>query len=175
LNYYVFFGEIDIMVKKKNSFTLVETLVVIAVIGILATFVLSSLTGGRKRARDSRRKSEIAQMGRFLTLSCYLPDGGEGEYDLVLLANEILSKYPQYDQYLSVIPQDPKTGTETESKYVYTVNVDGTGCALYANLENENETVTLSISVPTPGGGTGVLKASTSSWNGTSLYFQYSN
>ena len=161
--------------KRRQGFTLLEILIVVAIIGILSGIILVSLGGARGRARDSKRKTEIAQIGRFLTLSSYLPDGGEGEYDLIPLAEEILNKYPQHQKYLSNVPQDPKTGSETESKYIYTVNSEGTKCAIYANLENPNETVTLSITVPTPGGGTGVFEAGTAGWNGTPFYFQYSN
>ena len=160
---------------KKQGFTLIETLIVIAIIGILASIVLVSLSSVQGRARDARRKVEINQLGKFLTLSCYLPDGGAGEYDLIPLSQEILSKNPQYSQYLSEVPKDPKAGTETEAKYIYTVNADGTKCALYANLENAGEPVTLSIIAPTPGGGTGVLRAASSGWNGTPLYLQVSN
>lgn len=160
---------------QKRGFTLIETLVVIAILGILFSIVITAFTGVRERARDARRKAEINQFGRFLTLSCYLPDGGGGEYDLISLADEIRNKYPQYANFISNMPKDPKTGTETESKYIYTVNGDGTKCALYANLENNQEPVTLSITNPTPGGGTGVLKAGSPGWNGTPLYFQLSN
>jgi len=160
---------------KKEGFTLIETIVVIAIIGVIGSMVLVSLFGAREKARDARRKSEIAQIGQFLALSCYLPDGGAGEYDLMPLAEELKNKYPQYSEYLSNVPRDPKTGTENESKYIYTVNADGKKCALYANLENPNETVTLQITNPTPGGGTGVLEADSPGWNGTPLYFQYSN
>ena len=158
-----------------TGFTLVETLVVIAIIGIIISIVLVSLSGVRPKARDTKRKVEISQIGRFLILTCYLPDGGEGEYDLIPLAEEILNKYPQYSKFLSQVPKDPKTGTETESRYIYIVNADGSKCALYANLENPDEPVTLTITVPTPGGGKGVLKAASPGWNGTPLYYQYSN
>lgn len=161
-------------VFSKKGFTLTEILVVIAIIGILAAIISISLFSARDKARDSKRKTEVSQIGRFLTLGCYVPDAGAGEYDLVPLAEEILTKYPDYRKYLSEVPKDPKTGTETESKYIYIVNTEGK-CAIYANLEHADTPVTLTITIPTPGGGTGVLKAETSGWNGTPLYFQYSN
>lgn len=170
------------MKKNKGSiplesagFTLTETLVVFAVIAVIAAVVLISFSGVRFKARDARRKTEIAQIGKFLTMACYLPESGAGEYDLSFLAEEIINKNPQAAKFLSQVPFDPKTGSETNSNYIYIVNNDGSRCALYANLENPEETITLTINSPAAGGGTGVLKAETSGWNGTALYFQYSN
>ena len=161
--------------KCGDGFTLVETLIVIAIVGILSGIVLVSVGDLRERARDSRRKSEVSGIGQFLTLSCYLPSGGEGEYDMITLAQEIIAQNPQYGRFLSNIPKDPKAGSDTESKYIYTVDGTGEKCALYANLENPNERATLSITIVTPGGGTGVLKADNPGWNGTPFYFQVSN
>lgn len=162
------------MRKLQKGFTLVELLVVIAIIGILASIVLAVLGPSREKARDAKRKSEIAQIGRILSASsCYVPDGGVGEYDTKDLVPELVSKYPQYASFVSNIPEDP-AATETESLYKYIVDANGK-CVLYANLENEDEPVTLtSISSPTPGGGTGVL-ASSEGWNGSTKYFQVSN
>lgn len=165
-------------VFSKKGFTLIEILIVIAIIGILATIISISLFSARDKARDLKRKAEVSQIGRFLTLSCYVPDMEEGEYgyDLIPLAEEILSKHPDYQKYFSEVPQDPKTGTETESKYIYIVSADGKKCAIYANFEHADTPVTLSITIPTPGGGTGVLEwPGSPAWNGTDLYFQYSN
>lgn len=161
--------------NSPRGFTPIETLAVVAILGILASIAIIFFADAPKRARDARRKHEITQFGQILVLSCYLPDGGPGEYDLVELAQELVIKYPQHANALSQIPRDPRAGTAEESKYIYTVN-NSEKCALYANLERGSESVTLpTLTVPTPGGGTGVLAASSSGWNGSNRYFQVSN
>ena len=47
---------------KNKGFTLIELLVVIAIIGILSSVVLASLNSARKRARDTRRLSDMNQI-----------------------------------------------------------------------------------------------------------------
>lgn len=164
------------MKKRNRGFSLIELLVVIGIIGIIASIIMAALGSARYKARDTKRKAEISQIGRYLAgSSCYMPDAGPGDYDFMDLADELKSKYSQYANYLQVVPQDPRAGTETKSFYKYIVSSDGK-CALYANLENKDEPVTLkNISSPTPGGGVGVLEASSEGWNGTAKYFQYSN
>lgn len=46
----------------KRGFTLIEILVVIALIGVLAGILLVSFQGVRKSARDGRRKADIEQI-----------------------------------------------------------------------------------------------------------------
>jgi len=87
----------------------------------------------------------------------------------------MISKNPQYGQFLKNVPKDPKSGNESQSGYRYVVSENGTKCAIYANLENENEPITLIITAPTPKGGTGVLRALNDGPNGTPLYYQNSN
>lgn len=50
------------MFKRNKGFTLIELLVVIAIIGILSSVVLASLNSARKKARDSRRASDLRQI-----------------------------------------------------------------------------------------------------------------
>lgn len=163
--------------KKRRGFSLVELLVVIAIIGVIATMILVNLSSATGKARDAKRKTELAQIGRLLSGGgCYMPNGGPGDYDTAALVVELIVKNPSYAQYASMAPKDPKSGTATQSFYRYIVDSSGAKCALYGNLENAGEAVTLqSISVATPGGGTGVFQASSAGWNGSDKYFQISN
>ena len=162
--------------NKKDGFSLIEILVVIAIIAILSSIVLVALNGARVKARDVKRKTEIASISRLITASCFLPSAGPGEYDIADMVAEFRAANPQYANYVSFVPKDPSADPAgTHSLYMYTVNGSGK-CAVYANLENDNEAVTLSsVSIPTAGGGSGVFQASTDGWNGSPKYFQVSN
>src|SRR5262245_43282335 len=113
----------------RRGFTLVEVIIAIAIVSVVATIMIVGFSGGRSKARDAARKSEIASFGRFLTLGCYVPDAGIGDYDLALIVAELRTKYPQYAQQLSRVPRDPKGGTEIETHYRYIVETNGK-CAL---------------------------------------------
>ena len=162
--------------RKTRGFTLVETLVVISIIGVLSTMLLvGPLNTARKKARDTKRKYDLAQIGRLMSISCYIPDAGPGDYDLLPIIQELGVKNPSYASLIAQAPRDPSRGTDTELFYRYIVNASGK-CAVYANLEHASEPVTLtSITVPTAGGGLGVFQAATDGWNGTDRYFQISN
>jgi len=47
------------MKKRKLGFTLLELLVVIGIIGVLVSLGVSSYSTAQKKARDSRRKSDL--------------------------------------------------------------------------------------------------------------------
>lgn len=159
---------------SRRGFTLVELLIVIAIIAVLSTMVFFFVSGSGVKARDAQRKAEVADIGRALLISCYIPAAGPGIYDLGQLYPELVSKYPKITDYILQVPRDPK-GNNSTTLYMYSVNA-GKKCAVYANLENNNEPVTLpGASQPGPGGGTGVLDAGISGWNGSSKYFQVAN
>lgn len=161
--------------RKGAGFTLIELFVVIAIVGALATISMSVLVPARKKARDAKRKADLAQIGRLLQAgSCITPDAGAGDYDLKTLVAEMAAKSPQYAQYAAYIPKDPKTGSDTASGYRYKVDAQN-HCVLYGNLENEGEPITLpGLNMPTPNSGTGVLRAGAAGPNGSSIYYQIS-
>jgi len=48
--------------SKQSGFTLLELLVVIGIIGLLASIIVVNLTGARRRARDTKRIADIRQL-----------------------------------------------------------------------------------------------------------------
>lgn len=164
------------MIKNNTGFTIIELLVTIGIIAVLATLGFVFFGSSQIEARDTKRIAEISQIGRFFSLSCYMPESGAGEYDLAQLYQELVAKYPAVAKTVPRVPRDPLISDESLSGYRYMVTDDGSRCALYVNLENTDADITNTIiSEPTPGGGTGVFKGSTVGDNGTDVYFQYSN
>ena len=45
--------------QRQSGFTIVELLIVIVIIGILATLVIVTFSGVQQKARDSERKTDI--------------------------------------------------------------------------------------------------------------------
>lgn len=170
-----------VRIRKGRGFSMVELLVVVAILGILATVVSVAVIPLRKKGRDVKRKSEIAQIGRFFSGSgtCFVPEAGDGVYDLADLFDEVVAKNPQVAKMIKKAPQDPASESEDESLYMYEVTDGGKKCVLYANLEydkySDDEVTLKTLTEPTPGGGNGILQASEKGWNGTGLYVQASN
>jgi len=158
----------------RKGFTLIEILVVVGIIALLTAVAYVAFGGTLRKSRDTKRKYDLAQIGRFVVSSeCYVPNAGAGDYDLKDLASELSVKYPPFAQLVKSLPKDPKIGNESVSGYRYVVSDDMQHCAMYANLENEKEPITLAgINAPTAGAGTGVLQAAHPGPNNTAIYYQ---
>ena len=113
--------------KKSKSFTLIELLVVIAVIGLLASIVLVSLGGARKKARDARRQADIRQISTAMEMA-YSDDEAYPAKATFPFDNVNLVKY------LPASPKDPSTS----AYYGWISNiVDTQKYCTWAVLENE--------------------------------------
>ncbi len=142
------------MFYKNKAFTLIELLVVIVIIGILATVGLGNYMSSQIKARDVRRKSDLAQIQKALEM--YYND--KGRYPLVD-AGKIMGCGTDGDEacewgdpwegndvvYIKTMPYDLRY------IYCYDAPADGTDYKLYAYLENTEDP---SIGSYTCGGNT---------------------
>ncbi|MEI7477520.1 MAG: prepilin-type N-terminal cleavage/methylation domain-containing protein [bacterium] len=59
---------------RKKAFTLIEMLIVVVIIGILAAALIPRLASVQARARDTKRKADLHQIG--VALGIYKQDHG---------------------------------------------------------------------------------------------------
>ncbi len=67
--------------RKQSGFTIIELLIVIAIIGILATLVLTNFQGAQAKGRDTVRKNDINSVYQKLE-EFYNENGGYPDGDL---------------------------------------------------------------------------------------------
>lgn len=132
--------------RTTKGFTLVELMVVIAIIGILASIVLASLDSARKKGRDARRISDVKQIQLALELF----------YDAnALFPSDISTAALVTPGYISVIPIDP-SNSAAYSYVPYSTSPANVTCISYhlgASLETANHSALSTdadtISIPT--------------------------
>lgn len=105
--------------KINKGFTLLELLIVIVILGTLATFVIIRLTGGEKSARDARRRSDLKQYQTIIEAYKSSRDGYFPSRTGVQGTSVFCS-----DFNLSPCPDDPKRPTTV---YHYITNGTGSG------------------------------------------------
>ena len=121
------------MVKK--AFTLIELLIVIAIIGMLSTLFVPNFMGARERARDAQRKSDLKQIQKALEM--YRQDQNPPTYPTAgPLTDHFGSCNDQFGTtniYMNKIPCDPLGPTP----YYYLPNNSNLTYTLCACIENK--------------------------------------
>lgn len=132
---------------KKNAFTLVELLVVMAIIGVLVTLVAASFRSAQLRGRDAERKSDLRNIANSLEL--FLSDHGKYPADssgLIVGCPSTTNGPCQWGLgpftdtntvYFKILPSDPATN----QTYYYRVVDSPTNqkFQLFARLENSKD------------------------------------
>jgi len=134
------------ILKLRRGMTLVEILVVVAIIGILAGLVTINLTSTRAKARDKKRIADVESIAQALTLYY----SANRQYPKVN-ANALLESFIMDDsstapnnaytllstfttRYLQSKPSSPKQGLPTDSN-TYRYQTTGTHYQVQTDLE----------------------------------------
>lgn len=117
---------------NKKGFTLVELMVVIAIIGILSAVVFVNISSSRSKARDAKRISDIAQIQ--LALEQYFDRCGVYPKSNSRVIEETSSCSKQIKDFISVIPKDPLT----KANYAYGVDNNDAPLDYILKAELEN-------------------------------------
>ncbi len=132
--------------QLQKGFTLIELIIVMAIMGLLIGVTASSFSTSRIKGKDAKRKSDLKQIGN--ALEAYLSD--HGRYPTAA-ANKIVAcggsgtstcdwgtafTDENNTVYMAQIPADP---TNPTMSYQYFVSSDGKSYQLFAALENDQD------------------------------------
>ncbi len=144
--------------KQKKGFTLIEILIVVAIIAILASVVLVGLGPTQEAGRDARRISDLSEVQNGLELyynKCGIyPSATAGSCVAVTLGSDGVSAYKAMSAALiaqgigvSSVPVDPSN--VAPHQYSYAENgASATSYVLQATLENTGNSVFASYTAP---------------------------
>jgi len=119
-----------------KSFTLIELLIVIVIVGVLATFVTISLVSSRAKARDDKRLADINSLANAIDQYSaenkrkypIVTGGGAADEDTYYVSLVSGTFSSRVRAYINPVPQDPSTAQGY--RYVYVVKGDQLKAAL---------------------------------------------
>jgi prepilin-type N-terminal cleavage/methylation domain-containing protein len=124
------------MISKRKGFTLIEMLIVIAIIGILASIVLVGLGPVQRRGRDARRQSDLRGVQTALELYYHKCGHYPGGATCQPASNEdwaaMVPSVTGATIGISKLPNDPSSGQ------TYFYGTDGPRYIVGAKFEDGN-------------------------------------
>ncbi len=135
--------------SPKKFFTLIEILIVIAIIGIIISVSLISFSNVRQKSRDTKRISDIQLLQK--SLEDYYRN--EGSYPETLTPGQKLVGAVSSSTYMQMVPQNPSPkndGACPNSDYAYILT--GTGYMIDFCLSESTAQLTAGQKCATPRG-----------------------
>ena len=123
---------------KHRGFTIIELLVVVAIIGLLTAAVLSSTSTARTKSRDARRLQDMREIETALNLYYQANNSfplSEGSSTTITGADPELSGELTSNGFMPTVPTDPQHPTNI---YQYISTGGGTGYYLQFCLETNS-------------------------------------
>ena len=125
--------------QARRGFTLVELLVVIVIIGVLASMLLPAVNGAREAARRSKCANNMKQIGLgilgYEASKGLLPSGGEGT-DFVGTPASTFDETIGQSVMVQILPYMDNAAFADQYNYNKRYNDSGTGGTLAAPLGN---------------------------------------
>lgn len=123
---------LSILKRSQKGFTLIEMLVVIAIISILIGIGVNTFTVAQKKARDVRRKADITNIKKAL-VAYGLDKNNDFRCASPLATCTSLATLGLATTYIPVVPKDPSTGND------YLFSGTNGNFKLQATLENTGD------------------------------------
>lgn len=152
-----FFNHQLLIANHQSAFSLIEILVVIAIMTVIISVLFPNFMGARQRARDVARKSDLSQIQKALELykldqnpQAYPTAGalGTGTCGMCWTAGGISGSCSTGNIYIRKYPCDPASVT-TPTPYIYTANLsDNLKYDLSTCIENPVDTDRDSTPIP---------------------------
>ncbi len=145
--------------KTKKAFTLIELLIVIAIIGVIATISIIALSNARAKSRDAKRAGDMKQIQTALELffndKNRYPTVAEWNTGKILSANS-----GSTSTYMQIIPSapTPNDGSCTSNQNIFSYNQteNGNSYTISFCLGNTTGTLAAGSKCLTPGGILGI-------------------
>lgn len=119
--------------NNKSSFTLLELMIVIVILGVLAAMISGNFITSLKKGRDAQRKSDLEQVQKSVEM--YYEDNKSYPASITFGGQLCHPNGCDTKIYMEKVPNDPTSNMN----YQYCVDAANSKYQLYTNLENSQD------------------------------------